>query len=136
MPEPPESTTRQLAAQRDEPSSMRSPVSARLEKQARNETFFRLVNELTEDANDARVGIDRLYDEYLCECSNRGCRDPIRLTRREYEAVRSVPTWFAITLNHQNPEIDRVLGENERFATVEKLPGVGERIARATDPRQ
>jgi hypothetical protein len=28
-----------------------------------------------------------------------------------------------------------VLGENERFATVEKLPGVGERIARATDPR-
>jgi hypothetical protein len=114
---------------------MRSPASERLERQARNETFFRVVNELTEDANDARGSIDRLYDEYVCECSNRGCRDPIRLTRKEYEAVRSVPTWFAIALHHENPEIDQVLGENERFATVEKLPGVGERIARATDPR-
>lgn len=136
MPEPGESTTREPAAQRDELSSMRSPMSDTLEKQARNETIFRLMNEWTEDANDARVGADRLYDEYLCECSNRGCRDPIRLTRREYEAVRAVPTWFAIALTHETPEIDRVLGENERFATVEKLRGVGERIARATDPRQ
>jgi hypothetical protein len=112
---------------------VRSPASERLERQARNETFFRVVNELTADGNDARGRIDRLYDEYVCECSNRGCRDPIRLTRKEYEAVRSVPTWFAIALHHENPEIDQLLGENERFATVEKLPGVGERIARATD---
>jgi hypothetical protein len=135
LPEPSEGRARELGAQDDEHSSVGSPASERLERQARNETFFRVVNELTADANDARGRVDRLYDEYACECSNRGCRDPIRLTRKEYEAVRSVPTWFAIALHHENPEIDRVLGENERFATVEKLPGAGERIARATDPR-
>jgi hypothetical protein len=112
------------------------PMSSWLERQATNETIFRSMNEWTEDANDAQLGVDRLYDTYLCECSSRGCRDPIRLTRREYEAVRAGPLWFAIALNHETSEIDRVLSKNERFATVEKLRGDPSMIARATDPRQ
>jgi hypothetical protein len=75
-------------------------------------------------------------DVYLCECSDRRCTDPIRLTRGEYEAVRAVPVRFAIVVNHENPEIDRVLFENPRFATVEQFYGAGARIARATNPRQ
>jgi hypothetical protein len=51
------------------------------------------------------------------------CSEPIGLTRSEYEAVRAVPVRFAIALNHENPEIDRVLFENQRFATVEKFLG-------------
>ena len=38
--------------------------------------------------------------------------------------------------NHEDPEIDRVLFENERFATIEKFFGPGARIARSTDPRR
>jgi hypothetical protein len=117
-------------------SKREMPVSSWLEKQATNETIFRSMNEWTEDANDARLGVDRLYDTYLCECSSRGCSDPIRLTRREYEAVRAGPLWFAIALNHETAKIDRVLSANERFATVEKLRGDASMIARATDPRQ
>ena len=56
------------------------------------------------------------------------------MTRQEYEAVRAVAVRFAIALNHENPEIDRVLFENERFATVEKFFGAG--IARSTNPRR
>jgi len=41
-----------------------------------------------------------------------------------------------IALNHENPEIDLVISENERFATVEKFYGVAARIARAADPRR
>jgi hypothetical protein len=39
-------------------------------------------------------------------------------------------------LNHENPQIDSVLAENERFATVEKIAGLGATIARLTDPRR
>ena len=106
------------------------------EQEAVNETVFREMNEWTEEANDQRVRLDHRVDIYLCECSDRRCTEPIGLTRREYEAVRSVPVRFAIALNHENPEIDRVLFENPRFATVEKFYGAGAKIARSTDPRR
>jgi hypothetical protein len=75
-------------------------------------------------------------DTYLCECSDKGCTEAIHLTRSEYEAIRAEPRRFAIALNHENPEIDRVMSENVRFATVEKFFGIGAMIARATDPRR
>jgi hypothetical protein len=106
------------------------------EQEARNETICREMNEWTEEENDARLGPDRPMDSYLCECSDASCTAPIRLTRAEYEGVRSVAVRFAIALDHENPEIDRVVAENDRFATVDKFFGVGSKIARATDPRR
>ena len=106
------------------------------EQEATNETIFREMNEWSEEGSDERLGTDRPMDVYLCECSDSRCTDPIGLTRPEYEAVRAVPVRFAIALHHENPEIDRVLFENQRFATVEKFYGAGARIARATDPRR
>ena len=108
----------------------------RLEQEATNETVFRAMNEWTEDANDSYPGIDHRINTYLCECSDRRCTEPISLTRPEYEAVRAVPVRFAIALNHENPEIDLVLFENTRYATVEKFYGAGAKIARSTDPRR
>ena len=75
-------------------------------------------------------------DTYLCECSDARCSEPIRLTRAEYEDVRSVAIWFAIAIRHENPEIDRLIDENDRYATVDKFFGYRQRIARATNPRQ
>jgi hypothetical protein len=112
------------------------PVSDWREQEATNETVFRAMNEWTEESNDAQPNIDHRIGFYLCECSDRRCTEPISLTRPEYEAVRSVPVRFAIALNHENPEIDRVLFENPRFATVEKFYGAGAKIARSTDPRR
>lgn len=106
------------------------------EEEARNETVFRDMNEWTAEVNDARLGVDRLIDSYLCECSNRRCSDPINLTRSEYEAVRAVSVQFAIALDHANPETDRVVSESPRSATVEKFYGNGARIARESDPRR
>jgi hypothetical protein len=111
-------------------------MSEYLEQEAENETIFRDMNEWTQEANDAGDRAGRSMEIYLCECSDRRCTEPISLTRAEYEVVRAVPVRFAIALNHENPEIDKVLFENERFATVEKFYGAGARIARATDPRR
>jgi hypothetical protein len=106
------------------------------DQEATNETIFREMNEWTREANDERLELDGPMDSYLCECSDRGCTDPISLTRPEYEAVRAGPVRFAIALNHENPEIDRVLSENPRYATVEKFFGAGARIARDSNPRR
>ena len=106
------------------------------DQEATNQTIFREMNEWTEEGNDALLGLGPRIDTYLCECSDRRCTDPIRLTRIEYEAVRAEPVRFAIALNHENPEIDLVVKENERFATVAKFHGVPARIARASDPRR
>jgi hypothetical protein len=57
-------------------------------------------------------------------------------SRIEYETIRAEPLRFAIALNHENPEIDRVVAENDRFATVDKFQGAPARIARDTYPRR
>ena len=106
------------------------------EQEATNQTVFREMNEWTEEANDRHAGLGRVIDAYLCECSDRGCSEPIDLTRPEYESIRSVATRFAIAVDHENPEIDRVVAENERYATVEKFFGAAAKIARSTDPRR
>ena len=106
------------------------------ESEATNQTVFREMNEWAEEATDARLGVDRPFDTYICECSDPRCTDPISLTRQEYESVRAVSVRFAVALDHENPVIDRVLFENPRFATVEKFFGAGARIARSSDPRR
>lgn len=108
-----------------------------LAQEAVNETIFREMNEWTEEAGDARLGADRTADDtYLCECSDRRCSDPIKLSRTEYESIRSVPIRFAIALNHENPLLDVLLFQNRRFATVEKMAGQAATIARSRDPRR
>ena len=105
------------------------------EQEAANEAIFREMNEWAEGGIDARLGSSRRMDVYLCECSDGRCTEPIGLTREEYEAVRAEPARFVIALDHENPEIDRVVSENPRFAIVEKF-GESARIALASDPRR
>jgi hypothetical protein len=111
-------------------------MSESMETEARNETIFREMNEWTEEATDEGPGKRAPQQWFLCECSDRNCTEPISLTHAEYESIRSEPVRFAIALNHENPELERVLFENHRFAAVEKFFGVGAKIARATDPRR
>jgi hypothetical protein len=106
------------------------------DEEARNQTIFREMNEWIEDGKETGPGDDAEIDTYLCECSDRQCSDPIGLTRLEYESVRAEPLRFAIALNHENPEIDRLIAQNDRFATVEKFYGSPAKIARESDPRR
>ena len=75
-------------------------------------------------------------EEYVCECSYGACTAVLALTRAEYEGVRAEGTHFAIAVNHENPEIDRIVSENERFAVVEKFLAMPRRLARESDPRR
>jgi hypothetical protein len=104
--------------------------------EATNQTIFREMNEWTRDDEGARGDASRGRDIYLCECGDGTCTAPILLTPTEYEAVRSEPTRFAIAPNHENPEIDSVLIEYERYTVVDKSFGQASEIARASDPRR
>ena len=73
---------------------------------------------------------------YVCECSYSGCASTIDLSREEYEAVRHDGIRFAIAINHEDPEQDRVVAEYAHYAVVEKWLGAARRFANDTNPRQ
>jgi hypothetical protein len=73
---------------------------------------------------------------FRCECGDRDCACAITLTATEYEVVRASATHFVVARNHENPESERVVLENERFATVEIVTGEATKLARRSDPRQ
>lgn len=99
-------------------------------------TDTRQINEWEEQGRDRELGQDRPMDCYSCECGDPACKAQIHLSRAEYEDVRASARLFAIAVNHENPEADRVVSENNRFAVVDRPFGPHYRIARATDPRR
>jgi hypothetical protein len=108
-------------------------MGAREERVARNETLFREVNERIKQVN---VGLATAEaTDFLCECGDESCTQPISLTMAEYESVRAEPTHFAIVAGHVVPDVERVLVSNERYAVVEKVDPDAVRIVEAEDPR-
>jgi hypothetical protein len=65
------------------------------------------------------VGV-HVEGQFVCECSDARCVDKLRLTPREYIEVREHPTRFFVVPGHEMAEVDRVVGRNAGFTTVEK----------------
>jgi hypothetical protein len=80
--------------------------------------------------------MDAGMSRFRCECGDETCTCAIRLTAGEYEAVRAYATRFVIARNHENPESEQVIEEQERFAVVEMVSGDAAKLARRSDPRQ
>jgi hypothetical protein len=113
---------------------MATPEEKR-EKGARNQSLFRDVNEKIEQLTGAQAVPTTERWDFLCECANRDCTATMSLTMEEYEAVRRVPTHFPILVGHDDPEIERVVRENDRYAVVEKFGEAG-KLAVTLDPRR
>jgi hypothetical protein len=105
----------------------------REERLALNEAVFRAGNERMaqwEERDDPSA-----LESYLCECSNTACKQRIKLTRPEYEAVRADPRQFAVVPGHATLDTEDVVKHSERFDVVYKHPEVTD-IVEATDPRR
>jgi hypothetical protein len=101
---------------------------------AKNEALFRQVNERIEEVNETLGGGE--LSDFLCECGDEDCTTPITMTLEEYEAVRSVPTQFAIAPGHEAIDVERVISTGDRYSVVRKSAGEeAERTAVETDPR-
>jgi hypothetical protein len=110
----------------------------REERIAENETRFRQANEdLLHRFVD--MEIEPAETIFICECGELECTETIRLTLREYEAVRSDPNTFALVPGHEDAATEAVtvavVAKNERFTVVEKRPEYRD-ITEGTDPRE
>ena len=103
-----------------------------VERLAKNESFFRQVNERIKDVADGFEGTQAY--EFLCECSDPGCTERIELTRDEYESVREKPARFVLARGHAAPQIEHVVEQEDEHVVVEKR-GVAGQVAAKLDPR-
>jgi hypothetical protein len=102
------------------------------ERLARNESFFRQVNERINDVADGFQG-EHVY-EFFCECADPECTERIELSSAEYEWVRASPTRFVLARGHVSPEIEHVVESEDEHVVVEKR-GLAARIATKLNPR-
>ena len=59
---------------------------------AKNEIALRELNERLEAHNR---WADRRFSEWVCECADEACAEPVELSIEEYEAVRAEPRAFS-----------------------------------------
>ena len=104
------------------------------ERSVRNETLFRQVNERVRDVSEAFSALDPSEINFVCECGDEQCTEPVSLTLAEYEQVRGVPTHFFVVPGHVIPKVEVVVRRSEGHVVVEKLPGQSD-VAVETDPR-
>jgi hypothetical protein len=98
---------------------------------ARNEAFFRAVNEGIAEASE-RFESDEA--EFLCECGDAHCTHRIEVSLDEYENVRSHPRRFLVKRGHDLPEVEDVVQQRRRYAIVEKVDRVAAAIVRRLNP--
>jgi hypothetical protein len=102
------------------------------ERLAKNESFFRQVNERIKDVADGFA--DGQTYEFLCECSEPGCTERIELSSEQYEWVRAHPARFFLSPGHRARQIEQVVERRDDHIVVEKR-GIAARIAAKLDPR-
>ena len=105
---------------------------------ARNESLFREVNERVKELNEAFDALSR-NAEWICECGNTECLEPIQMTHEEYEAVRARGgDCFFVKPDdaHVVPELENIVERHERYWVVQKIAvaaEIAEEDATSTD---
>ena len=106
------------------------------ERKALNEGAFRLANERLEQGARELIGADDAsLVPFLCECPKTDCTRVVLLTLVEYETVRALPAGGLAVPGHEDPEIERVVEQNDRFVMTEKFGEAGQ-VHVDTDPRE
>jgi hypothetical protein len=112
-------------------------MGARAERQARNETLHREVNERLAKMDkqaDASWATDDESFEFLCECDRGdGCDARVQMKLADYEQVRQQNDRFAIVSGHENLEIERVVSGGQGYLVVDKIAELEPYVA--DDPR-
>lgn len=98
-------------------------MNARLERQARNESLIRTVNDQIAalDKQATSWAAPEHQFEFQCECGrDSGCDALVLMTLDEYERVRSQRDRFAVTPGHESDEIEHVVETSARYVIVDK----------------
>jgi hypothetical protein len=98
-------------------------MKARLERQARNESLIRQVNDQIAALDQRATGwaSPEQQFEFQCECGrNSGCEGRVLMTLAEYERVRGQRDRFALVPGHESEDIERVVETGDRYVIVDK----------------
>ncbi len=106
---------------------------AAVEEIARNEAFFRAVNEGIAEASEK---FESEEAEFLCECGDAHCTHRLELPLEEYEEVRRHPTRFLVRRGHVEHEIENIVRQRRRYAIVDKVDRVAAWVVRRLNPRR
>ena len=99
---------------------------------AQNEALFREVNERVETVAH-QLGPEVPY-EFVCECANADCTFRLPLSLHVYETIRSDPKQFVVLPQHNTPEVEDLVAEEEAYWVVRKVGEAGAYVERL-DPR-
>ena len=121
-----------VPAQRNAPSARWKGVTDRRAQVARNEAFFRAVNEGIAEASER---FESPEAEFLCECGDARCTHRIEVPLEEYESVREHPARFLVRRGHQEPEVEEVVKRGRRYAIVEKVDRIAAAVVGRLNPR-
>ena len=107
----------------------------RAARTAQNESLFREVNERVKELNETFDALGR-HAEWICECGNTECLEPIPMTQEEYEAVRargSACFFVKPDEAHVVPQVENIVERHERYWVVQKI-GLAAEIAEEDAP--
>ena len=98
-----------------------------------NQARFREANEEIEPRAIV-AGVEMV--PFICECADPGCTTIIRVTTREYEAVRADPVLFLNAPGHEvnSGEHAEVVSSSDRYVVTRKV-GDAAQIVKSLDPR-
>jgi hypothetical protein len=105
----------------------------RAESVALTEAAFRIANERMA-AWEERQSSDGGPESYYCECAFEDCKEEIRLTREQYDAVRAQPRQFFVLHGHIIEDLEIELERNDGYSVIEKPPALAP-LLEHTDPR-
>ena len=101
---------------------------------ARNRALFREVNDRVETLNNSWSSLSREI-EFICECCDDSCFNPLSLTPDEYRAIRADPARFFVVPEHVDPRIEDVVRTEPSYWVVEKIES-GRAVAIAAARRE
>jgi hypothetical protein len=103
-------------------------MRARERKLNANEAVFRGFNEGVLDVEQRVAESDEA--EFVCECSDPGCEERLRVPLSEYTEVRVDPIHFLAKKGHEVAALERVVRETDDYLLVEKRKGEDTKAAR------
>src|SRR4051795_11603658 len=98
---------------------------------ARNEAFFRAVNEGIAEASER---FESEEAEFLCECGDASCNHRLEVPLDECQSVREDSTRFLVRRGHVIPEVETVVRRRRGYTIVQNGGRVAARVARSVPP--
>jgi hypothetical protein len=90
---------------------------------------FRSVNERISDLSISRDDAPDQVQAFICECSQIGCTESVRISLSTYAQVRGDPATFLVLPGHEDLEGEEVLIRLPEYVIVRDKTGVAAEIA-------